>query len=255
MTAGRRLGALALSAGLLWPAWPEAQQPVPGAPPAGAAGPAAPRPGEGSAAATPAPATPARRWAGPAAARVDGVAISRERLDRFTEEYTASKGRSVAGIQNPAVYRRLVREALDQLIDDELIGQEAVRRGYAPAEAEVEQVVAEVRKGFDPPVQFELRLERSGFDEQGFREHVARQLAASRLVAAEIAPSVAVGDAEVHAWYLEHGAATGQPETAAREVIRERLRGPAVEAAVRARLAGLRRAARIEILVPVEARP
>lgn len=207
------------------------------------------------AAADPAQARPPPRWAGPAAATVNGVPISRERLDRFVEEYAASKGRNVAGIQSPAVYRRLVREALDQLVDDELIGQEALRRGCGPSSEEVDAVVAKARAAFSLPVQFELRLERSGLDEAGFRAHVARQLAVSRLVAQEVAPAVEVSDAQVHAWYLEHGAATGQTEDAAREVIRERLRASQVEAAMRERLAGLRAAATVVVLVPVDPRP
>ncbi|MBL0277908.1 MAG: SurA N-terminal domain-containing protein [Anaeromyxobacter sp.] len=97
----------------------------------------------------------------PLAARVNGAGISRQRLDRFTEEHAASQGRSAAGIQSPRVWRRLVREALDQLVDDELLGQEAVRLGHAPAPEVVERALAEARAAFPLPVQFELRLERA----------------------------------------------------------------------------------------------
>ncbi|MBK9517184.1 MAG: SurA N-terminal domain-containing protein [Anaeromyxobacter sp.] len=191
----------------------------------------------------------------PLAARVNGAGISRQRLDRFTEEHAASQGRSAAGIQSPRVWRRLVREALDQLVDDELLGQEAVRLGHAPAPEVVERALAEARAAFPLPVQFELRLERSGFTGASFRAHLARQLAVVRLLERDLAVGVVVGDAEVHAWYLEHGEATGQPEAAAREVIRERLRRQRVEAVVVARLAALRQAARLEILVPLGDQP
>ena len=148
-----------------------------------------------------------------------------------------------------------MREALDQLVDDELLGQEAVRLGHAPAPEVVERALAEARAAFPLPVQFELRLERSGFTGASFRAHLARQLAVVRLLERDLAVGVVVGDAEVHAWYLEHGEATGQPEAAAREVIRERLRRQRVEAVVVARLAALRQAARLEILVPLGDQP
>jgi parvulin-like peptidyl-prolyl isomerase len=189
------------------------------------------------------------------AARVNGAGISRERLDRYTEEYLASRGRSAAGIQSPAVYRRFVKEALDQLIEDELMGQEAKRLGFAPSEHEVEREMTAARKAFTMPVQFELRLERSGFTEESYRAHLARQMAVARLVEQALASETAVSDAEVHDWYLAYGAATGQAEQEARGPIRERLRRQRLEAAVRSRVAALRQAARVEIFVPVEPGP
>jgi hypothetical protein len=71
----------------------------------------------------------------------------------------------------------------------------------------------------------------------------------------DFAAGAAVSDAEVHDWYLAHGAATGRTEREAGASIRIRLRQQRLEAAVWALLVDLRRAATVEIFVPVEARP
>ncbi len=84
----------------------------------------------------------AARAGGPPAATVDGQAIPRERLERFVERYAAARGRSVGAVRSPSAYRILVREALQALVDEELLGQEAVRRGLSPPPAEVAAAVA-----------------------------------------------------------------------------------------------------------------
>lgn len=146
----------------------------------------------------------ARAQQGGVAARVDGVPISRERLDRYLEEHLAARGRSVAAIQSPEAYKALVREALDLLVDGELLGQEALRRRHGPTDAQLAAAVARARAGFDRPVQFELQLERSGFTERSFADHLRKQLAIERYIARELAPAAAVTDAEVHRAYLDH---------------------------------------------------
>lgn len=190
-------------------------------------------------------------YAGIPAARVNGVAIDRARLDRAFAEHAARKGRNVAAIQSQGAYRQLMREALDLLVDEELLAQEAARRGHLPGPDEVARRVAELRARLSGPAQFEIYLEREGLTEASLAGRLARGLAVERLVARDIAPGIEVGDAEVHAWYQANGEGVGQPEEVARETIRQRLLDGKVAAAVRARAEALRRGATIEILVPL----
>ncbi|HEX6828685.1 MAG TPA: hypothetical protein VF104_06870, partial [Burkholderiales bacterium] len=55
------------------------------------------------------------------AARVNGAEISNLRLERHFDEYVKGKGRNITKMINPKVYKKLKREALDQLIDKELL--------------------------------------------------------------------------------------------------------------------------------------
>ncbi|HET9552844.1 MAG TPA: peptidylprolyl isomerase [Anaeromyxobacteraceae bacterium] len=158
-----------------------------------------------------APAGPALAQQAGLAARVNGVGIGRERLDRFFEEYAGSKGRNIAAIQSPEAYKTLLREALDVLVESELLAQEAAKRKLAPKPAEVAKAVAEARSRFPDETQYRLRLERSGFTEASFAEHVGKQLAIERLVA-ELEKGIKVTSAEVHAFYEQNRAKLTRPE-------------------------------------------
>lgn len=124
------------------------------------------------------------------AARVNGVAIPAARLERWFEEYLASKGRSVAAIRSPAAYRTLHREALDQLVEAELLWQEAQRAGLVATEAEAAAAVAEIRAAFPRPGAFERRLARGGFTEESYASFVRQQLSIRRLVERDRAAGV-----------------------------------------------------------------
>ncbi len=155
-----------------------------------------------------APAAAAAGEPGPAApfepgvaARVNGVPIRTERLERYFEDYLAEKGRSAVAIRSPAAYGVLHREALDKLIDGELLWQEAQRKKLLASKAEVEAALAEVRAGFKAPGAFQRRLERGGFTEASYAEYLRQQLSIRKLVQQRIVARVAVPDAEARAYY------------------------------------------------------
>lgn len=146
------------------------------------------------------------------AARVNGVEIPVARLERWFEEYLAEKGRNVAAIRSPAAYRALHREALDRLVEAELLWQEARRLGLVATDAEVEAAVAAVRAGLSRPGAFERRLERGGFTAETYAAHVRQQLSIRKLVQREVAGSVKVTPEEVRALYEERAPGLTRPE-------------------------------------------
>jgi peptidyl-prolyl cis-trans isomerase C len=190
------------------------------------------------------------------AARVNGVAIEAERLQRYFEDYLAEKGRNVAAIRSPTVYHQLHREALDELIAAELLWQEARRKKIAVASAEIDAAVADVRAGFKKPGSFERRLERGGFTEESYRAYVEKQLAIRKLVQREVVARVSVSDAEVHAYYEanpdrfvrpppEGGAV---PEREAREAIRQTLHAEKARETLARKIQALRERGSVEIV-------
>lgn len=151
-------------------------------------------------------AAPARAGAAPArplepgvAARVNGVAVSVERLDRYFEDFLAESGRNVAAIRSPAAYRALRQQALERLVETELLWQEAQRRRRLASRAEADAALAEVRAGFKRPGAFEQRLSRGGFTPASYAEWLRVQLSIRRLVQEEIVPAVKVSDGELAA--------------------------------------------------------
>jgi len=128
------------------------------------------------------------------AARVNGVEIGVLRLERYFSEYLVAHGRAVASIRNPNLYQRLREQALDELIDKELLWQEAGRLGIVIDDQQVDAHIAGLQAAFGSPALFERRLQEAGFDRPGFadytRHELAAQLAFAQLTAVE-EPTVA----------------------------------------------------------------
>jgi hypothetical protein len=196
-------------------------------------------------------AAPARPGDPGVAARVNGVAISRERLERSFEDYLAERGRSVAAIRSPAAYEALHREALGQLVDAELLWQEAQRRGKVASAAEAEAALAEVRARFRRPGDFERRLERGGFTEASYTEHLRQQLSIRRLVQEEIVAGLSTSAEEARA---EREASPARfahlPEAEALAAARREVQDRKEREALERHLSALRAAATLELPRP-----
>lgn len=147
------------------------------------------------------PAAPAAAQDYGTAARVNGVAISSERLTRYFQEFLGDKGRSTVAIRSPSAFKELKREALDRLIEQELLWQEARRRKRVATDAEVKAAVRRFEAQFPDERRRRLALERGGFTDESYRGWVRQQLSIAWLVERDIAPTIRVGAAEVRADY------------------------------------------------------
>ncbi len=139
-------------------------------------------------------------WADVAAARVNGVEIELMRLERYFAEYLDAQGRAVTSIRNPGLYKRLRDQALDELIDKELLWQEAQRQGIAISDEQVSAHIGEVEAAFGSPAIFERRLAEAGFDRAQYTAYTRREMAA-QLVYARLSAVDAPSQAEVEAFY------------------------------------------------------
>jgi peptidyl-prolyl cis-trans isomerase C len=191
-------------------------------------------------------------WADVPAARVNGVEIGLTRLERYFSEYLAAQGRAVTSIRNPGLYKRLRDQALNELIDKELLWQEARRQGIAISDAQVSAHVGEVEAAFGSPAVFERRLAEAGFDRAQYTEYTRQDMAAQQ-VYAQLSAVDAPSPAEVQAFYdanretlqgaqnqsdnpsviheqglvLARAALIGEREAQARKSVRQRLRNSA----------------------------
>lgn len=139
-------------------------------------------------------------WADVPAARVNGVQIDTLRLERYFTEYLEAQGRAVASIRNPTLYKRLRDQALDELIDKELLWQEAQRQGIAISDAQVAAHVGEVEAAFGSPTVFERRLAEAGFNRAEYAQYTRHEMAAQQLYA-QLSAVDAPSQAQVEAFY------------------------------------------------------
>lgn len=186
------------------------------------------------------------------AARVNGVAISVFRLERHFEDFLKDRGRQLQKITHPSAYKRLKREALDELIDRELLWQAAQQAGVKIGEEELDQAMASLRARFPDAAAYRRRLEEAGFSEKSYREYVARDLAGARFLTARVPPPGVV-DGEVEAAYHRYAreASAPPPLDAVREKIRAHLAAEQRRNGMAQAVEALRAAAKIERILPL----
>ena len=148
-----------------------------------------------------------------AVARVNGVEIGQMRLEHYFSDYLQAQGRMVGSIRNPVAYKRLRDAALDDLIDKELLWQEALTRKLEVDDASVEQSFAALRKEFTSDEVFNRRLDQAGFDRNSFTQYLRHELTSQRMLA-ELSQTPPATDSEVLAFYR-----TQPPRIRARHIL------------------------------------
>jgi len=136
------------------------------------------------------------------AVRVNGTAISYQRFHGFYVEYRNSKGVAVGARGDQLdLLTRLRKEAMDRLIEQELVRQAAVREGIEVKPEAVDEAVADLRAVFDDELSFNLRLKDEGFTLESYREHVAQLMAAKWYIDRVRVAVAEVSDEDLEAYY------------------------------------------------------
>lgn len=139
------------------------------------------------------------------AVRINGVTISYQRFAGFYQEYMRSKGvgAGMPGFRVPLL-DQVRREAMDLMIEQELVRQAAEREGVEVSAEELDGGIRKARSAFDSPAAFASRLETEGFTEQSYRKHVAGMLAAGKYLEGIRAAVPVVSDRELETYYRDN---------------------------------------------------
>jgi hypothetical protein len=162
------------------------------------------------------------------------------------EARIALVSRGATGAATGLLDREALRAALEWLLDQMLVADEAARLRLD--EVDREEVLAEHRRfqdRFATFAEYEAFLERSELSEDELLATLARMVRVERYVKSRVA-GARVGDDEVERWLRERGAA-GAPAVA-REAARGRIVEERAAAQVRELLSELRARAEIRIL-------
>jgi len=139
------------------------------------------------------------------AVRVNGEAISYQRFQGFYVEYRNSKGVQVGARGDQLELMKVLRrEAMDLMVEQELVAQAAEEAGIEADPAEVDKQVQELRDVFDNDDQFRMKLEADGYTEESYRRHIARMIAAKIFLDRVRADASDVRDADVEKFYDEN---------------------------------------------------
>lgn len=157
-----------------------------------------PSPTANAAAETPEPFDPSTLPA--VVARVDDQEISR---DRLMEEAQAARVQLVqSGVPESATRtKEFYAQALDQIVADILLYQEARSEGLVPSDEEVAQRLETIRSSVPEGGNFEEMLQTRGMTEAGLTEELRRSGALQKIVETKIAPRVSVDESQARTFY------------------------------------------------------
>jgi peptidyl-prolyl cis-trans isomerase C len=147
------------------------------------------------------------------ALRVNGVDVSYQRYMGLYLEHQRSTGVAIGARGDQlALLTRLRKEAMDLLIEQELLIQAAEARGIKVLPEEIEAAFAEVSEPFNDKDEFMRRLETEGYTEDSYREHLRRMIAASKYLDEVRADAMNVSDEELETYYRENELRLTLPE-------------------------------------------
>jgi parvulin-like peptidyl-prolyl isomerase len=115
----------------------------------------------------------------------------------------------------PKAQEAAIRQgALEMIIFEELVYQEAVRRKLTVPAATLQRNLAEFRKQFPDPDQYQqyLQAEMHG-SEQQLRQQIRRSLLIEQVLKSDVEAKSAVSPGEIQAYYVKNGARFQQAET------------------------------------------
>jgi len=138
------------------------------------------------------------------ALRVNGVDISYQRYMGLYTEYQRSKNVAVGARGDQLqLLTRLRKEAMELLIEQEVLLQAAEAENIEVVPGEVDAALAEVSAPFNNPDEFRRRMETEGYSEDSYRKHLHRMIAASKYLDG-IRAEVKVSDEELEAYYRDN---------------------------------------------------
>ena len=135
------------------------------------------------------------------AARVNGVDISNEKVERNFEEYQRDKEINIAAIRYPNRVTMMRQEVLESLIAQELIWQAAQEHDVIASDDMVDDAMQEAGAQFASQQDFIGRLAAEGYTVASYREHLRQMLSAQHYLAS-IAADIDVSDAECQEFYI-----------------------------------------------------
>ncbi len=138
------------------------------------------------------------------AVRVNGTEISYERFHHAYEEHLAQNNVNIVTTRSPEKLSGLRREAMDLMIEQELVWQAAEKAGIAAAPEDVDAAIEAMREAFPTPEDFARRLEAEGYTEEAYRTHLAHAIAASKYIDGIRDGAAAVSDADLEAYYRDN---------------------------------------------------
>lgn len=146
------------------------------------------------------------------AARVNGAEISNETWQRNYREYLRENNVNIVTSRDPEKLEDMRFEALDLLIEQELVWQAAKAQGVVAPDELVDASIEELLGSFPDADAFSRRITTEGYTEESYREHVRRLLSAQRYLDGVRMAAGEVSDEELEQFYQDNKIRLTYPE-------------------------------------------
>jgi len=144
-------------------------------------------------------------------AKVNGVPITESEVEYETGKIAS---RNLYHNQNVPSEKRAAfeKEALENLINQELEYQEAKRQGITADKEEINERVGEVKKRFASEGEFKATLKKNNLTLAKYEESIRKALLIEKIVSAEVEKKAEVSDDEEKAYYENNKERFKEPE-------------------------------------------
>lgn len=131
--------------------------------------------------------------------------VDSDKIERWEIEAALKGLEARAGVPLPADKRdEVIRGLIDQLVAFHAMSQEARERKLGATDAEVEGRLAQIKGGFPNDAEFQKAMTQQGVTLAQLQKQTRMGLEINKLIDAEVAAKITVGDAEVSAFYKEN---------------------------------------------------
>jgi peptidyl-prolyl cis-trans isomerase C len=142
---------------------------------------------------------------------VNGAVITEKELDRqvsFLQQKFQEAGRPM----NEADLAEIRRDALENLIDEELLYQAAVKQKTKVTDAEINQALSTIKARFPNENEFMNALSKAGLSEAALKSQIDRNLTIEQFIDKQFIQKVSTSDKDAKAYYDSHLDVFKRPE-------------------------------------------
>jgi len=135
------------------------------------------------------------------AADVNGTAITVADFERQLAMFQKQVMQGQAGQLPEALRQRLKDQVIQKMVGDELLYQEAVKKGHSIDNKSVDNEMVRIKGQFKDDKQYQAQLKASGHTEENLRNQIHRQASISQLIKKEIVPKIDIKPEEIKQYY------------------------------------------------------
>ena len=130
-------------------------------------------------------------------AHVNGRDVTKEDFEKMIKMAEANAGMAIP----PELRDGVLRQLLDDLVAHTLLEQEAAQRGLTATDADIDARLRDLRQRFPTQAEFDNALKERGLTLDAIRQDARRDIAAEKVVNAELAAVPAPSDDEAKDFY------------------------------------------------------